>query len=310
MKTEYINFCNSNKNICTFYNPWWLDTVCGEKNWDVILYKDNNEIKSFYTFSSKTKYIFRLSTIPSLTLLNGPVILDKNTSLSKIHQINTFYIDILKQYAFVNINTCLELPSIMPYIWNGYNQSSRISYQIDLSQDHMTIFNNFSKNIKYDINKSKYKYSNRVTYNIDTREFYSLLCLSYLDKGMNYPYSYELIYKIIESARSNKSIITVGIINSIGKLLCGNIIINSHDRSYYLLGATLPSKKNQGVSSHCIWESVIASKEVSPIFDFEGSMVHGIEKYFRSFGSSPYIINNLIKINSKLLNLPYKILKC
>ena len=37
-KILYDKFCDDNKDILIFYQPWWLDTVCGSNNWDVLLY--------------------------------------------------------------------------------------------------------------------------------------------------------------------------------------------------------------------------------------------------------------------------------
>ena len=44
-KLEYINFCKSyDSSINIFHKSWWLDSVCGKLNWDVALYKKDNEI--------------------------------------------------------------------------------------------------------------------------------------------------------------------------------------------------------------------------------------------------------------------------
>jgi hypothetical protein len=51
------------------------------------------------------------------------------------------------------------------------------------------------------------------------------------------------------------------------------------------------------------YESIKFALEHNKAFDFEGSMIESIEKYFRSFGSfqKPYF--NISKVNSKLLKI-------
>lgn len=36
-KSKYRNLCAVEKNIPIFSQDWWLDAVCGEENWDVII---------------------------------------------------------------------------------------------------------------------------------------------------------------------------------------------------------------------------------------------------------------------------------
>ena len=307
MKSEYIEFSKSHNNASVFHQPWWLDAVCGHNNWDVILYKNKSEIIAFYTYFKKKKFCLNLATVPYLSLLNGPYIHDKNISINKIHDIQYYFINSIRDKSFININTDENLVNLLPYIWDGYTQTSRISYSIDLTRHISFIYENLGRNIKYDIDKSKNKFNNRVTYNIDINEFYEILYLSYKSKGIVYHHSFELICNILKSSAQNNSLITVGITNESGKLICANVLIISGNRAYYLIGASMPSFKHQGISSHCMWESIIASKCLCSIFDFEGSMIQGIEKYFRSFGSTPYIINNLTKFNNKFLRLPYEI---
>ena len=60
-KTEYINFCKSRDNtINIFHKSWWLDSVCGKHNWDVVLYKKDTEIIAALPFYTKKKFGYKL----------------------------------------------------------------------------------------------------------------------------------------------------------------------------------------------------------------------------------------------------------
>ena len=57
-KDKYKYFAEKNEDIPIFSRPWWLDAVCDEGHWDVILYEKNNSIRSsFPFFIKKKKYI-------------------------------------------------------------------------------------------------------------------------------------------------------------------------------------------------------------------------------------------------------------
>ena len=54
-KILYDKFCEDNKDTLIFYQPWWLDTVCGPNNWDVLLYIENKEILGAFPYFFKKK---------------------------------------------------------------------------------------------------------------------------------------------------------------------------------------------------------------------------------------------------------------
>ena len=45
-KDKYRLLCNTEKNIPIFSHDWWLDTVCGEKKWDVLLIEQKGKSAS------------------------------------------------------------------------------------------------------------------------------------------------------------------------------------------------------------------------------------------------------------------------
>ena len=54
---------------------------------------------------------------------------------------------------------------------------------------------------------------------------------------------------------------------------------------YYLLGATDSEYRSSGAQSLVIWEGIKFAAEHSKRFDFEGSMIEGIENFFRQFNN-------------------------
>jgi lipid II:glycine glycyltransferase (peptidoglycan interpeptide bridge formation enzyme) len=59
---------------------------------------------------------------------------------------------------------------------------------------------------------------------------------------------------------------------------------------YYLLGASDSRFRSSGAQSLVLWEGIQFAAQHSKVFDFEGSMVEGIENFFRQFGGvcTPY----------------------
>ena len=43
-KEKYTIFCEQNDFVPIFSQPWWMDAVCIDGYWDVLLYEKNEEI--------------------------------------------------------------------------------------------------------------------------------------------------------------------------------------------------------------------------------------------------------------------------
>ena len=61
--------------------------------------------------------------------------------------------------------------------------------------------------------------------------------------------------------------------------------------AYYLVGGGDPELRCSGAGSLVMWESILRAREVAPVFDFEGSMLPPVERFFRAFGGrqTPYL---------------------
>ena len=57
------------------------------------------------------------------------------------------------------------------------------------------------------------------------------------------------------------------------------------EKAYYLFGGVTEDQKHEGAGALVLWESIKhAKKSGLPCFDLEGSMIKGVEKFFRGFG--------------------------
>ena len=68
-------------------------------------------------------------------------------------------------------------------------------------------------------------------------------------------------------------------------------IVWDANSAYYLLGGSDPNFRSSGANSLLLWEAIKFASGVTKRFDFEGSMIEPIERYFRGFGATqkPYL---------------------
>ncbi|QPT41279.1 GNAT family N-acetyltransferase [Oligella ureolytica] len=86
-----------------------------------------------------------------------------------------------------------------------------------------------------------------------------------------------------------------------GRHHAGVYLIWDDNTAYYLMGGGDPDLRNSDATSLCMWEAIQFAATVTKNFDFEGSMIEPVERFFRGFGAvqTPYF--SISKTNSKLI---------
>ncbi len=92
-------------------------------------------------------------------------------------------------------------------------------------------------------------------------------------------------------------------LNDNGEICASVLIVWDNSRAYYLMGASSSDLKSNAANSLLIWEGIKRVSDKNRVFDFEGSMIAPVEKYFRSFGTEQVPYFQINKTDSKVLNL-------
>ena len=113
-------------------------------------------------------------------------------------------------------------------------------------------------------------------------------------------YKIELIYKIVKYCDENDHGKYLEARDGAGNTHSCAYFVYDQKVCYYLIGASDSDFRNSGAQSLVIWEGIQFAAQKSRVFDFEGSMIEGIENFFRQFNSvcTPYYLvrkNGLIK---------------
>jgi hypothetical protein len=76
-----------------------------------------------------------------------------------------------------------------------------------------------------------------------------------------------------------------------GRVHAVSYAVWDRNAAYYLIGGGDPALRTSGASSLLMWESIMRARAVTDVFDFEGSMLRPVERFFRAFGArqTPYL---------------------
>ena len=72
--------------------------------------------------------------------------------------------------------------------------------------------------------------------------------------------------------------------------------------AYYIAGGSPKEVRTSGAMPLLLWEAIKFSSKVTKYFNFEGSMIKPIERFFRAFGGEQVPYFEITKINSKFIS--------
>lgn len=308
---RYRRFCKEKNNIPIFSKDWWLDAVCGESNWDVLLYEKSDTIVASMPYCKKKKIIFKTIWMPKLTQTMGPYIIypigqkyEKKLSFEK--EIMNYFIAKLPDYDYFFQHFHYNITNWLPFYWKGFKQTTRYTYVIENIQNLEDVFKSFNHAKRKQIKKAE---QNNIIVTQDTitpKEFYELHKKELLaeDKNNNIAYEYSLLKKIYESCQKQESGSFFVARDSENNVHGALLIIWDKASSYNLISAFDPVYFKSGATSLLIKESIrIISSLGIEKFDLEGSMIEGVEHSFKQFGATQKAYFRITKANNILIKV-------
>ncbi len=125
-KDKYRQLCKDEKTIPIFSKDWWMDAVCGETNWDVLIVEKGGKIVAFMPIYIKRKYGIKYISQPKATQLSGiHIIYPENQKyerrLSYEKEIMNEIIDQLENLdiAYYQQNFHYSVTNWLPFYWRG-----------------------------------------------------------------------------------------------------------------------------------------------------------------------------------------------
>jgi len=306
-KQKYRDFCKKEKNIPIFSKDWWLDTVCGYDNWDVVIIeKGGNIMATMPYFKPMNKFNITIISQPILTqtlgiYFNYPKNQKYYKRLSFEKEMIETIVQKLPQFDRFSQFFNYTHTNLLPFYWTGFDIKVSYTYVIE----NMMIAE-LEKNLETDIRRRRRKAFSvgvEVYESEDINKFYELNKMTFIRQGREIPYSFEFIENLYQNCKKNNSCKMFFAKNKDGIVIAGNFLIYDESTVYYLMGGIDPKYKDLGGMDVVQFESIKFALNGSRKFDFEGSMIESIEKYFRSFGAAqkPYFF--ITKTNSKLLKI-------
>jgi len=279
-KIELSEISNS-----VFLSEKWLDIY--DKVQCVGIFDNNNKIiGGFYYFIQKKiifSYYRNAPYSPSINLTFKVNSKNKSKLLTEKKKILTLVSNFFKGKKALLLYCVLpsNINDTQPFTWNKFKIGVKYTYMIDLTETEENIRNNFSPERRNDIKKA---IKDDVTLKLETNynTVKKIVNNTFNRKNKNIDNSM-LDQILFNFANSNNSFAFVAY--KAGIPIATSFCINDNNTCYYLLGGYDDKNKHAGAGALCVDGAIRHSKKLGlKIFDFEGSRLPEVEKYFRGFG--------------------------
>lgn len=291
----YRQFCERLDNLPLFLRPEWWDATAGPDRWNVALIEKGGQTVAALPYVVHRKLGLNTITQPPMTpytgwLIDFPEGQKTHARQSFSYEMIGTLIQQLPKYARLNFRFDPLHQDLLPWIWAGAKTQVRYTYRLDIRPDEGELFEGLRDNLRRAV-RSTEGWQTTSGNSMAADMLHRMKEDSYKSKGEVLPVGKSILQRVaIYLEKTNQ-----------GALLTtsppgeepGGVVLLACDRDtcVYLSGATSPAQRSSGASTRLLWEAIRFAKERGcTVFDFEGSMVPSIERYFRAFNGvlTPY----------------------
>ena len=275
-----------------FQQPWWLDAVAPGR-WGEVTCEHGGRIVARLPYVVRGGRGLRMLTQSSLTHTLGPWIEPSSAkpsrALAREHELLAELEAALPPaQAFLQQFSPLMF-NALPFHWAGYRLEVRYTSRLhDLSSSD-ALWEGLRDNVRREIRKARKRLE--VVDDLGVGQFYDVLSMTYARQQIPTPHSLAELERLEDACARRGAGAMLFARDDAGQVHAVAWTVWDQHAAYYLLAGADPRLRASGASSLLMWEAITRSRAVTDVFDFQGSMLQPVERFFRAFGGrqSPYL---------------------
>lgn len=293
-KESYKEFTKTEEALPIFSKSWWLDAVCGDDlAWDAIMVTDEDKNMATFPYChTYNRFGAKSIIMPGLTQALGPYFKIKDSKLSKIQAIKKelcySIIGQLPEFRYFDMKFHRSFTNWQPFYWKGFQQTTRYSSRIAKDQPVDQVFNGINKRLKVYIKKNEANM--KVEVSDDISEIWNINKDTFDRKDTSIPYSLDFLKRMDSACKEHDCRKILISRNESDKIMAFVYFVWDSEDVYLLLGGRDTEYDKANIKANLVWESIKTALSMGKNFDFEGSMMEGVQHNNSLFGCTvePY----------------------
>lgn len=185
----------------------------------------------------------------------------------------------------------------LPFFLNDYSEITRYTYVVDTKKTYSEIFSNYSVNVRNALRKAQKHL--RVVETNDVSKFYEVYSKTFKRQNICVPISEAQFYAIYKGCKEHECARLLFAVDDNEVVHSVAMIVWDSSSVYYLLNGTDPLLKNYQGNTLLIDEGIQTAVKMKRLFDFEGSVIPGVNKAFREYGGVPMRYFRIYKVYNR-----------
>lgn len=300
-KERYTQWADTHP-LPLFVQPKWLNAVA--PLWDVALVEHDGEVQAAMPYCLKKGLPGTRLYMPYLTPYMGPQIVypQGQKYSNKIGHERKMVEELMAQLpevASIEMRTDPRWTNGLQLQWEGLQQTVRYTHIINNTSDLDQVFSNFQDKVRGHIRKAEKNLQVHQTQDISS--LYDLLNKNFASKGEKLPFDLAYAEGIWQMLELTEQGTILEARDESGNAYAAVLLVWDKEKCYYLMSAIDPDRKERGAKAMLIWEGIKIASGKGLSFDFEGSMIPEIQRFFNSFGGELTPYYQFEKTNSGIL---------
>jgi GNAT superfamily N-acetyltransferase len=170
----------------------------------------------------------------------------------------------------------------LPFYWAGFQQTTLYTYVLPDLSNLDSVYAGFAHMKRKNIKRAQAALS--VAEDLDAEHFYAFHAACLARQGQRISYPRELLKRVVDAARAADAGKTWYAVDASGRMHAAIFVVWDAKAAYYLVSAIDPEHRNSGAATLLVWRAIQHLAPRTREFNFEGSMIRGVEHSFRKFG--------------------------
>jgi hypothetical protein len=293
-KELYREFAQNESSLPIFSRDWWLDATAGRDAWHAALVRKGGLVVAAMPYVVKRRCRLTVLGQPALTQQLGPWLRSCEgkpaTRLANEKGLMQALIDQLPSFDHFTQNWHYRCTNWLPFYWNGFKQTTCYSYVLGEIKDTANVWSGLQHNIRTECKKASNRFGLQVRDDFPIDAFLALNRMTFARQGLRLPYPDSFVRRLDLACAERGCRKFFIAVDPEGRHHAGLYIVWDENSSYGLMIGSDPALRASGAISLCFWEAIMHASRVTQRFDFGGSMLKPIERFFRDFGAmqEPY----------------------
>jgi len=275
-----------------FQQPWWLDAVAPGTWAEATVERDGVTVARL-PYVVRGRGPVRVLTQPPLTATLGPWLARPpeggaaRTVSTEMDLLAALEAALPAAQAFRQ-SFSPDVLGALPFHWAGYRLEVRYTYRLEGPATEQTLWEGLSGNVRGNVRRARKVVEVRDDLGLD--RFHAVWAKTYERQGLRAPDG-DLLHRIDAACAPRGARTMLFARDDTDRVHAVAYVVQDRHAAYYLIGGGDPELRGSGAQSLLMWEAIMRSRAVTDVFDFEGSMLRPVERFFRNFGGrqTPYL---------------------